>query len=173
MYLMFLVVALIGSQAALFGPAKLGSIPEMLRPSKISSANGLLGLDDGRRRRARHGHRQLAFVGGSDRASWGRSGGGSRRWCWSASPWPAGSTSLMIMRAEAAAPERTFPWDMATQTVRDLKILATTARCCAWRWASCSSGRWRLLAQLNIDQFAFRRHGGDGTDASLRAAGGR
>ncbi len=30
-YLMFAVVALIGSQAALFGPAKLGSIPEMLR----------------------------------------------------------------------------------------------------------------------------------------------
>src|SRR5215211_311169 len=43
-YFMFLVVALIGSQAALFGPAKLGSIPEMLSPSKISAANGLIGL---------------------------------------------------------------------------------------------------------------------------------
>ncbi|MFO0792151.1 MAG: MFS transporter [Pirellulales bacterium] len=43
-YVMFGVVALIGCQAALFGPAKLGSIPEMLRPNKISSANGLLGL---------------------------------------------------------------------------------------------------------------------------------
>src|SRR3954462_1130316 len=43
-YFMFVVVALIGSQAALFGPAKLGSIPEMLSPSKISAANGLIGL---------------------------------------------------------------------------------------------------------------------------------
>jgi acyl-[acyl-carrier-protein]-phospholipid O-acyltransferase/long-chain-fatty-acid--[acyl-carrier-protein] ligase len=42
--LMFAIVALIGAQAALFGPAKLGSIPEMLRPDKISSANGVLGL---------------------------------------------------------------------------------------------------------------------------------
>src|SRR3954471_7349916 len=40
-YAMFFVVALIGCQAALFGPAKLGSIPEMLRPNKISTANGL------------------------------------------------------------------------------------------------------------------------------------
>src|SRR4029078_11275611 len=43
-HFMFVVVALIGSQAALFGPAKLGSIPEMLSPSKISSANGMIGL---------------------------------------------------------------------------------------------------------------------------------
>src|SRR4051794_10338597 len=43
-YAMFFVVALIGCQAALFGPAKLGSIPEMLRPNKISTANGLVGL---------------------------------------------------------------------------------------------------------------------------------
>jgi hypothetical protein len=43
-YLMFGVVALIGSQAALFGPSKFGSIPEMLTANKISSANGVLGL---------------------------------------------------------------------------------------------------------------------------------
>src|SRR3972149_5914032 len=43
-YLMFVVVALAGAQAALFGPAKLGSIPEMLRANKISSANGVIGL---------------------------------------------------------------------------------------------------------------------------------
>src|SRR5262249_10273524 len=43
-WVMFFVVALIGSQAALFGPAKLGSIPEMLRTEHISSANGLIGL---------------------------------------------------------------------------------------------------------------------------------
>src|SRR5690606_6191812 len=38
------VLGLIGAQAALFGPAKLGSIPEMLDQSKISAANGIIGL---------------------------------------------------------------------------------------------------------------------------------
>ena len=89
-YLMFLVVALIGSQAALFGPAKLGSIPEMLRPSKISSANGLLGLTT-----------VVAVALGTGIGNWlssvkspgssAKSGGGFRRSCWSAWPRPAGS----------------------------------------------------------------------------------
>ena len=42
--LLLIVVALMGAQSALFGPSKLGSIPEMLHESKISSANGLIGL---------------------------------------------------------------------------------------------------------------------------------
>ena len=37
-YFLFLVILLMGSQSALFGPAKLGSIPEMLPSEKISSA---------------------------------------------------------------------------------------------------------------------------------------
>lgn len=42
--LMLLVVTAMGAQSALFGPSKLGSIPEMLHESKISSANGVLEL---------------------------------------------------------------------------------------------------------------------------------
>ena len=42
--LMMVVVAAMGAQSALFGPAKLGSIPEMLHESKISSGNGVLEL---------------------------------------------------------------------------------------------------------------------------------
>ena len=42
--LLLVVVALMGAQSALFGPAKLGSIPEMLNESRISAANGLIGL---------------------------------------------------------------------------------------------------------------------------------
>lgn len=41
---LFIAVMLMGSQSALFSPAKFGSIPEMLRSEKISSANGVLGL---------------------------------------------------------------------------------------------------------------------------------
>ncbi len=36
--MLFLVLMLMGAQSALFGPAKLGSIPEMLGAKKISSA---------------------------------------------------------------------------------------------------------------------------------------
>ncbi|MEX2287449.1 MAG: acyl-[ACP]--phospholipid O-acyltransferase [Planctomycetaceae bacterium] len=41
---LFIVVALMGSQSALFGPSKFGSIPEILRPEKLSKGNGLMGL---------------------------------------------------------------------------------------------------------------------------------
>ena len=41
---MLVVLGLAGAQAALFGPAKLGSIPEMVDDSRISAANGLIGL---------------------------------------------------------------------------------------------------------------------------------
>lgn len=43
-WLLFLVVLFMGSQSALFGPAKFGSIPEMVRPDRISAANGVMGL---------------------------------------------------------------------------------------------------------------------------------
>jgi acyl-[acyl-carrier-protein]-phospholipid O-acyltransferase / long-chain-fatty-acid--[acyl-carrier-protein] ligase len=35
LYGLFVVVALLGSQAALFGPSKLGALPEILRPEKL------------------------------------------------------------------------------------------------------------------------------------------
>ena len=41
--LMFVVLALMGAQAALFSPAKMGSIPELVRSDRISAANGLIG----------------------------------------------------------------------------------------------------------------------------------
>ena len=42
--LALIVLGGMGVQSALFSPAKLGSIPEMLPVEKISSANGLIGL---------------------------------------------------------------------------------------------------------------------------------
>ena len=43
-YFLFALVFLMGTQSALFGPAKFGSIPEMVRDDQISSANGFMGL---------------------------------------------------------------------------------------------------------------------------------
>jgi acyl-[acyl-carrier-protein]-phospholipid O-acyltransferase/long-chain-fatty-acid--[acyl-carrier-protein] ligase len=158
-YVMFLVVALIGSQAALFGPAKLGSIPEMLRPNKISSANGLLGLMT-----------VVAVALGTAIGNWlsseeitGRLG--QERWWLSAlvlvgvatAGW---ITSLAIMRLKAAAPERTFPWDMAAQTVHDLKVLAADRALLRVACGIMFFWSLGLLVQLNTDQFGFE-HGFD------------
>jgi acyl-[acyl-carrier-protein]-phospholipid O-acyltransferase/long-chain-fatty-acid--[acyl-carrier-protein] ligase len=151
--LLFVVVALMGSQAALFGPAKLGSIPEMLRANKISSANGMIGLAT-----------VTATVVGSSVGNWlstpevtGQYG--RERWWISAlvlvgvatAGWV---TSLLIMRLTAANPGRMFPWDMARQTWRDLKILAEDRA--MLRVALGIMFFWSLgmLATLNIDQFA-------------------
>jgi acyl-[acyl-carrier-protein]-phospholipid O-acyltransferase/long-chain-fatty-acid--[acyl-carrier-protein] ligase len=41
---LFAVLFLAGAQAALFSPAKSGSIPEMLRPEHLSTGNGLLSM---------------------------------------------------------------------------------------------------------------------------------
>ncbi len=152
-YLLFGVVALIGSQAALFGPAKLGSIPEMLRPSKISSANGLLGLTT-----------VVATVVGTAIGNWlslesvtGEHG--QEKWWKSAlvmigiaiAGWLA---SLCIMRLKAANPSRVFPWDMARQTVRDLKSLGHDRALLRVALGIMFFWTFAMLFQLNIDQFA-------------------
>ncbi|HLQ43728.1 MAG TPA: MFS transporter, partial [Planctomycetaceae bacterium] len=43
-HFLFFVVALTGCQCALFGPAKFGALPEILRPDKLSAGNGLMGF---------------------------------------------------------------------------------------------------------------------------------
>lgn len=153
-YLMFFVVALVGSQAALFGPSKLGSIPEMLRPSKISSANGLLGLTT-----------VVATVAGAVIGNWlateevtGKFG--KERWWLSAivligiaaAGW---LTSLQIMRLKAANPHRKFPWDMFRQTVLDLKVLGSDRALLRVALGIMFFWTLAMLAQLNIDQYAF------------------
>lgn len=152
-YLMFAIVAVIGSQAALFGPSKLGSIPEMLRSNKISSANGLLGLTT-----------VIATVVGTVVGNWlsleevtGRYG--QERWWISAlvlvgvatTGWIA---SLLIMPLRPANPHRVFPWDMARQTLRDLKILAHDRALLRVALGIMFFWTLAMLANMNIDQFA-------------------
>jgi acyl-[acyl-carrier-protein]-phospholipid O-acyltransferase / long-chain-fatty-acid--[acyl-carrier-protein] ligase len=136
-YLMFAVVALVGCQAALFGPAKLGSIPEMLRPSKISSANGLIGLTT-----------VIATVIGTGVGSLlvvttGKFG--QERWWISAlvlvgvavAGWLASLLSCRSRRRIRTAFSRAI-W--LGKPFATYPRWPRTARCCAWRSASCSSG---------------------------------
>lgn len=149
-YLMFAVVALVGCQAALFGPAKLGSIPEMLRPSKISSANGLIGLTT-----------VIATVIGTGVGSVlvvTTGVKGQERWWLSAlvlvgvavAGWIA---SLFIMPLKAANPNRVFPRDMARQTLRDLSKLAENRALLRVALGIMFFWTLAMLANMNIDQF--------------------
>jgi len=157
-YGMFFVLFLMGFQAACFSPSKYGSIPEMVPESRISAANGVIGLTT-----------MLAIILGT----W--AGGllyeattlpastevapGAYCWWISASAllavalvgWAA---SLLIGRLRPANPTRRFPWEMAGQTVRDLRTLASHRG--LFLVALGSSFFWGLaaLAQMNIDKFA-------------------
>lgn len=145
------VVALMGSQSALFGPAKFGSIPELLAPGKISLANGLMGLVT-----------VLATLTGMALGNllsdWTRPLGTTHLWLTASvllgvaiCGW---ITSLWISPLPAANPRRVFPWNFVAQVFRDMRILASerailrVALGIAFFWALAG------LANLNVDQFA-------------------
>jgi len=167
-WFMLLVLGLAGAQAALFGPAKLGSIPEMVDDSRISAANGLIGLTT-----------VFSTMVGTYAGSWladVTGDKGQQHWQYSAlvligvavAGW---ITSLFIARLPAADTSRRFPWDMARQSWRDLKTLAHTPA--MLRVAIGIMFFWSLgaLAHLNIDQFVFESGGGKQTQvAPLLAA---
>jgi acyl-[acyl-carrier-protein]-phospholipid O-acyltransferase/long-chain-fatty-acid--[acyl-carrier-protein] ligase len=152
-HLLFAVVALAGAQAALFGPAKLGSIPEMLRSNKISSANGMIGLTT-----------VIATVVGVTVGNWLSSEEvtgpfGQEGW-WLIALVLVGLaiagwlTSMLILRLPAANPARLFPYNLFGQTISDLKILFASKG--MRRVALGIMFFWSLgmMAHLNIDQFA-------------------
>jgi acyl-[acyl-carrier-protein]-phospholipid O-acyltransferase/long-chain-fatty-acid--[acyl-carrier-protein] ligase len=160
-HLLFVAVFFMGAQSALFSPAKLGAIPELLDEDKIPAANGLFGLTT-----------IGATVLGMAVGSWlsvatGDYGMGK--------PWLSGGillvmssigvvASLMIRRLPIAAPERTFPFDAPQQTWRDLRTLASNKA--LLRVALGITFFWAVgsLANLNIDQFVTEGGGDKETD---------
>ena len=151
LWLLFVAVGLMGAQSALFSPAKLGSVPELLRSDRISLANALFGLTT-----------VVATVVGMALGSWLAQITGFRgqeHWQWSAitllSMAVIGTLlSLLIRPVPAANPDRTFPWNAFSQTYRDLRTLASNGP--LLRVALGIVFFWSVggLAQLNIDQFA-------------------
>ncbi len=138
-YLMFTVLALMGAQAALFSPAKMSSIPEIVRAERISAANGLIGVTT-----------VAAIIVGSVAGGWlyAQTGPtGASRWWLSAAALIGVAvvglgTSLLIGRLRAADPGRRFPVNALRQTVRDLAAPWPTAPC-SWRpWPAPFIGSW-------------------------------
>jgi acyl-[acyl-carrier-protein]-phospholipid O-acyltransferase / long-chain-fatty-acid--[acyl-carrier-protein] ligase len=155
LWLLMFVVFLMGAQSALYGPAKLGSIPELLKEEHISAANGAMGLVT-----------VFSTVAGmaignilSDKTG----EKGQPGWWISAIVVVSVAVvgylaSLKITNVPAAAPGRVFPWNpwfIICQTGRDLaslrqsKALLRVALGMMFFWALAG------LAQMNIDQFAF------------------
>ncbi len=149
--LLLAVVAMMGAQSALFGPSKLGSIPEMLEESRISSANGFIGLTT-----------VISAALGTAVGNWLATitGPKGQEMWWLSAIVLIGTavlgwgTSLLIARLPAANPTRRFPWNAPKQTLLDLRELF--ARKDLLRVALGIMFFWSLaaLAQLNIDQFA-------------------
>ena len=154
-YTMFAVVALMGSQSALFGPSKFGSIPEIVREDRISAANGLVGMTT-----------VLAIVVGTIGGTLlftvtspeGELPGHCMWWISAVAligvalaGWGA---SLIIRPLRIANPTRTFPWNAPQQTVRDLATLGASRP--LLRAAIGCAAFWTLaaLAQMNVDQLA-------------------
>jgi acyl-[acyl-carrier-protein]-phospholipid O-acyltransferase/long-chain-fatty-acid--[acyl-carrier-protein] ligase len=160
-YLLFGIIALMGTQSALFSPSKLGLIPEIVRGEKISGANGLVGLTT-----------VIAVVIGSvvgnlmfawflDPEDVTRLVGG-RINPWvptaaivgvAAAGWMA---SLFIPRVLGANTSRQFPWNPAKETVVNLRLLAKNRAILRVSFGIAFFWSVAAMAQLNVDTYAIK-----------------
>lgn len=146
------VLALLGCQSALYSPAKLGGIPEMLRADRIPAANGLMGL-------VTVAGTVIGAALGNLMADWiVRWGAG---WTWTAAATMLGAAivgchaALAVRTAGAANPALGFPWNAAWQTWHELRALARSTA--LFRVALGIAFFWSIgaLAQMNVDQFGM------------------
>ncbi len=172
-WFLFATVTLMGAQSALFGPAKFGSLPEMLRPEALSKGNGMLGL-------ATVVASALGTVAGfrlfDALVNLGLFEGRGF-----AAVWPAGvaligvaaaglTASLWIPRLAPADPSARLKFDPIRETVPALRGLFSEQR--LLRAALGIAFFWFLasLAQLNIDPFADIQFGLDKKDVGILLA---
>jgi len=153
LYVMFVVVAMMGAQSALYSPSRLGSIPEIVHPREISAANGwMMGLTT-------VVAISIGTVAGNVLYTYTQPAGTHRWWISAAALLGVAGigllASLQIKPVAAANPRRTFPWNAAWRTVHDLRRLS--ANRALLRAALGSTFFWTLasLAQMNVDQFAI------------------
>ena len=149
LYLMYGVLTLMGTEAALFSPSRMGCLPEIVRADRLSAANGLMGLVT-----------IVAIIAGTVAGGvlfslTGPDGG--RHWAISAAALIgvalAGlAASLCVAPLPTANPRRPFPYNAAGQTCRDLAALGSNRAVLAAALAS--TFYWFLAAgsQVNIDR---------------------
>lgn len=160
--LMFLTLFLLGTQASLFGPSKLGSIPEYLKTEKLSIANGVANLTTvvaiiiG----TIAGFKLYDLTGPSGHEPVNIPGFGQVNGLVVSGVAMLGLATVgllisMVMRpVPAANPRRVFHWNLISSTKRDLRLISRD-----WfllRVALGAAFFWSLacLAQLNLEPYA-------------------
>lgn len=157
-YCLFAVVVATGGLTALFAPAKLGSLPEIVRDSELSTANGWMGLFVVM-------PSALGFllgnllVGSVQPVSNGPISGSGLALAACViltvafGGWIA---SLFIQRYPPADPQREWNWNLLGDTVESLRQLVTIP--VLFRTALGISFFWMLaaLAQINVDTFGIK-----------------
>ncbi|NUQ64895.1 MAG: MFS transporter [Pirellulales bacterium] len=150
-YLIFGVLFVMGSHSAIFGPSKYGSIPELVRADRISTANGLIGMTT-----------IVAIVMGTLTAGFLHSATqplGRENW-WLTAAVLCGvaglglASSLLIARLPAANRARRFPLNWAGQTYRDLAALASHRPLLLAALGTTLFWSVAALCQVNVDLFA-------------------
>ncbi len=150
-YVLFAVLFLMGTQSALFGPSKYGAIPEIVRPDRISIANGLIGMTT-----------IMAIVVGTVTAGYvyyWTGPVGVTKWWISASVLlgVAGTgllTSLMIRRLPVASPERRFPINIPGETYRNMAALVAIRPLILAALGSAVFWGLGALCQVNVERLA-------------------
>lgn len=148
---LFGVLLLLGGQACLFAPSRLGALPETLHPKWLSKANGLfslatvlatvVGMVIGKWLAELTGHKGLANWHITAGVLVGIAALGTM-------------TTFLIPASPAANPGLKFPWSFPLQTYRDLKLL--------WSYPALFRVALGILffysigaiAQINIDELA-------------------
>ncbi len=148
---MFTILFLMGSQSAMFGPAKYGSIPEIVRPTRISAANGLVAMTT-----------IVGIVAGTVVAGylhfWTEPLGQERWWLSMAILVGVAAvgllTSLLIQPLPMANPSLPFPKNPAGQAMQHLRILWTDRPLLLAALGSALFWGLAGLFQMNVAKFA-------------------
>lgn len=152
------VIFLTGALAALFSPAKSGSVPELVEERLLSKANGLMGL-------VTVAPAALGFLLGNILASYAQPETDSVITIWSLAPAIAivmgiavvgWAISFGIRAIEAADPSRPVPWNPFADVADSLHRLKSNTT--LLRTAIGISFFWILasLGQLNVDQLGTK-----------------
>ncbi|MFK7778827.1 MAG: MFS transporter, partial [Gimesia sp.] len=159
--LLFFIVALMGCQSALFGPAKFGSIPEMIRDNRLAKGNGLMGL-------ITVVSSALGFIAGNYlyhitqpnlKSPGSFSDISIAAICLVGVAVLGTIISLKIRKLQPAAPDRGFPFNPVKETWNQWQLLRSstpllrTALGVAFFWMLAS------MAQMNVDTYGIHELG--------------
>ena len=149
--LLMVTVFLMGTQSALFAPAKVGTIPELLDESEISKGNGIFNLAT----------LSAVIIGmgiGAMLSDLAGERGQSNVWITAATLIGIAVVGTVISLAlevkSAAKPDAKFPTNIPSHTVRDLVSLFAMGRLFRVALGAVFFFSIASFAQLNIDTFA-------------------